>query len=434
LKFNSRFFGLFAGRSALGVLTFINRADDPSTNRDLWKDQYKNYGNETRLLYTYNTKKNPSTLLIGFRYYSGNTDRRQGHSNNGALGKRSDFNFNQNDPEFSKYTYPNHNIAIFAENIFQITSKLSIIPGIRFENIQTRAIGNYTIAVPDQAGNIFYTQSVNEERKSVRSFILGGLGVSYQKSDHMNFYANISQNYRSINFNDMRVINNNLKVDPNLKDETGYSADLGIRGNHNNIFNYDLSLFMIKYNNRIGNVSIVENLNTKNFRTNVSDSRNIGLETFMELDIWKLIKRDSAKMKISVFSNFTLLNAKYINSKQSAYRNKKVELAPDMILKTGLNFRKGKFAASYQFSYTAEQYTDATNAKLTSNAINGLIPSYYVMDLTAEFAFRKYVTLFGTINNLTNKMYFTRRADSYPGPGIIPSDGRSFFLTLQIKI
>jgi len=39
-----------------------------------------------------------------------------------------------------------------------------------------------------------------------------------------------------------------------------------------------------------------------------------------------------------------------------------------------------------------------------------------------------------SVNNLGNAMYFTRRATGYPGPGILPSDGRSFFLTLQIKI
>jgi Fe(3+) dicitrate transport protein len=31
-------------------------------------------------------------------------------------------------------------------------------------------------------------------------------------------------------------------------------------------------------------------------------------------------------------------------------------------------------------------------------------------------------------------MYFTRRATGYPGPGIIPSDARSFFVTLSFRI
>jgi Fe(3+) dicitrate transport protein len=39
-----------------------------------------------------------------------------------------------------------------------------------------------------------------------------------------------------------------------------------------------------------------------------------------------------------------------------------------------------------------------------------------------------------SINNFANEMYYTRRATGYPGPGILPSDGRSFYLTLQVKM
>ena len=37
------------------------------------------------------------------------------------------------------------------------------------------------------------------------------------------------------------------------------------------------------------------------------------------------------------------------------------------------------------------------------------------------------------VNNLLNEIYFTRRATGYPGPGIIPSPNRNFYLTTQIK-
>ncbi len=43
-------------------------------------------------------------------------------------------------------------------------------------------------------------------------------------------YGNISQNYRSITFSDMRIANPSAIIDPNLRDERGYSADLGLRG------------------------------------------------------------------------------------------------------------------------------------------------------------------------------------------------------------
>jgi Fe(3+) dicitrate transport protein len=32
------------------------------------------------------------------------------------------------------------------------------------------------------------------------------------------------------------------------------------------------------------------------------------------------------------------------------------------------------------------------------------------------------------VNNFANTKYFTLRTDEYPGPGIIPSIGRSFYI------
>ena len=37
------------------------------------------------------------------------------------------------------------------------------------------------------------------------------------------------------------------------------------------------------------------------------------------------------------------------------------------------------------------------------------------------------------INNVLDKVYFTRRATGYPGPGIIPSISRNWYVTLQFK-
>jgi Fe(3+) dicitrate transport protein len=64
----------------LSNLDFINRADAGGP-RDLYKDKYQNYGNESRLLYTYKIKDNPQNLLLGFRYYKGLTNRQQGVGN-----------------------------------------------------------------------------------------------------------------------------------------------------------------------------------------------------------------------------------------------------------------------------------------------------------------------------------------------------------------
>lgn len=432
-KFNNRLFGLLAGRSALGMLDPPNKIDFLG-DRQLLVDMYKNWGDELRMMYHYTTRNNPSVLLVGARYYKGLTERTQGMANDRVTGYKSDFAFTNIDKsEYSEYSFPGQNIAVFAENIFQLSPKWNVTPGVRYENILMEANGYYNLINRDLAGNIIYKEKINENQLNSRSFLLTGLGTSYKPNDKLECYANISQNYRSITYSEMRIANPNVRVDQHLKDEKGYTADAGIRGTVSEIFNYDLSAFIIHYNDRIG--SVIKNdpvtFNTYRFRTNIADSRNLGVETFAELDILKLIKRDAAA-RFSVFSNFSMIEAKYINSKETAIDNKNVEMVPNYILRSGITFKKKKFASTLQFSYVSEQFTDATNSVYTNNAVYGIVPAYYVMDIAVDYSYKIFAIAAG-ISNITNNIYFTRRADGYPGPGIIPSDGMNYFITLQVK-
>ncbi|HVU57659.1 MAG TPA: TonB-dependent receptor [Puia sp.] len=424
--FNSRFFGLLAQRDALGLLTFINHTDDGS-DRNLYIDHYRNWGNESRLLYQYSIGGLPATALVGFRYYNGHTHREQGFGNDGSGGRPSDFTFTptraSDTLRYSNYTFPNHNTAVFAENIFRITPRLHFIPGIRFENISTRAQGIYTNAIFDLSGNPIDPQKITDNKSNNRHFIIGGLGLTYNLPSSIQAYANISQNYKAINFNDIRTLNPNLKVDSNLQDEKGYSADIGLRKS-SGIFSFDVSLFLIHYNDKIGSIQDTANLVIYNLRTNVAASRHYGLESYIEAKIWE---------GLTVFSNFSVIHATYVHSKETAIEGKKVEFVPDVVFKTGVSFRHRRWGVGYQLSYTGRQFTDATNATYTANAIDGVIPAYTVMDLSAEYRLSRHFILYGNINNVGDSRYFTRRADSYPGPGIVPSDARSFFLTLEAR-
>ena len=98
-----------------------------------------------------------------------------------------------------------------------------------------------------------------------------------------------------------------------------------------------------------------------------------------------------------------------------------------------MNLTWKDFSATWQYALVGEHFSDASNAVRTPSAIEGIIPAYHVMDISFSYQF-KFLQLETGINNLTNQAYFTRRATGYPGPGIIPSDGRSFYVTLQVKI
>ena len=79
-------------------------------------------------------------------------------------------------------------------------------------------------------------------------------------------------------------------------------------------------------------------------------------------------------------------------------------------------------------------YSDALNTETpNAAATTGVIPAYKVQDLSANFKFLKHYNLKAGVNNLTDERYFTRRAGGYPGPGLLPADGRTFYVSAGVK-
>jgi Fe(3+) dicitrate transport protein len=432
-RLNNRTFGLVAERQSLGNLSPANNLDF-GQNRDLISGTFNNIGNETRLLYQYGLGNFRNSLAIGGRVYRGITKARQGEANNG---QSADFQFvRPDDVEKSDFRFPNFNYAAFAENIFWLSPKLTLTPGVRIENIQTFAAGYFQNRVFDFAGNLIAENRQNESLERRRSFVLFGLGASWKATPTLETYANISQNYRAINFTDLRIDNPNGRVDPNIRDERGYTADLGLRTRRNTWWYADVTAFYLAYRDRIGQLLRADQpplYNDYRLRTNIADARNLGIEAFAEANLWHLVApRDTAR-RLSWFINFSAIDARYVNTDDSSIRGKKVELVPPMTFRTGLNYTQGRFRVGMNWAYTAAHYTDATNATRTASAVNGIIPAYAVADLTAAWHWR-WLTLEASCNNVFDEKYFTRRADAYPGPGIIPADGRGWFLTAGVRI
>ncbi len=431
-ELQTKFFSLFANRKALGFLGNITRID-PLKNRDYLLDEYLNLGNETKWLKRYTLNKKLNIGLLGFRVYKGNTIKKQGDANDGS---GPDFNYlNPTYLEGSDYRFPSLNLALFGENVIYITNKTSITIGARGEFINTQADGYYRVTNRDLAENIIFDTAYNETKNRNRSFILGSIGISHEFNDSIQFYGNFSQNYRAINFNDLRITNPNFRVDPNLTDEKGFNADLGIRGLIGNIISFDISLFYLQYANRIGFVLKTDSalFNLYRFRTNISQSRNIGMESTVTINWSNVFSSKQNTLNVKQFFNISLVDGKYVKSQEKAIQNKKVELLPSFIARSGIILNYKAFSLSFQGNYTSDQFTDATNATFASNAISGLIPAFLVFDgsLTVE---HKRIRAALNINNISNNSYFTRRAIGYPGPGIIPAPPRMGYISLAYRL
>ena len=433
--FSLNVFGLNAERNTLGFRS--NRVDqiDPFTERDLIKGSFRNYGAEIKYLNNYKLSNKKGVFVIGGKFYRSRSTSNQGPGSNGI---DSDFNFYFNlFPNYtnqSNYIYPNKNIAIFGENIFYINKKLSVTPGLRFENILTRSQGSYKQINLDGAGNVIYNHTKYENRNNKRSFVLFGIGTSLKPRKELELYNNISQNYKSVTFTDISIINPAYSINPDISDERGITLDLGIRGNIKDFFAFDVTLFNLLYNDRIGfSQKGFKDGSVKSERGNIGDASIYGLESNIDFDLNKLIVGND-NMILNYFINTAFIDSKYTSSKQNGVVGNKVEFVPKINFKTGIKYGFDNFIFNLQYTYISKQFTDASNAKEGNvSGIIGEIPNYYLIDFSLSYMYRK-IRFEGGINNLTNNFYFTRRATGYPGPGIIPSPPRNTYLTLQITI
>jgi len=431
-KINNRTFLLNARRQALGELGAINRPD-PLRERDLIRGDYDNIGNETRLLHRYKINGQPATFLIGNRIYKGHSETIQGDASDGV---GADFDLlNPNDPEKAAYTFPSTNVSFFVENLMYLTPKWTVTPGIRWEHISTASDGYFKERV-FSGGEVILEQTIPDARENNRAFVLLGLGTAYQLAEKNEIYANFSQNYRSINFTDLSVVNPNLIVDSLLQDEKGFNIDLGWRGQiWEDRMRFDMGLFYLRYQNRIGIASIIlpDPILIERavaYRTNIGDARIFGLEFLVQTAL--VPNKKDQIWKVNHFLNLSLTDGKYTTG-LSSFEGNQVELIPPLSLKTGLDIGYKKINLSYQIGYVETHFSDATNAVLVADATRGVIPAYWVQDLAFSTNFKQW-NISGGINNLANASYFTRRANAYPGPGIIPADGRSFYVSLGLAL
>lgn len=406
-----------------GVADTINATTLQYSPRQVDRDWYDSWNNELRLLKKYTFLQQTSALSIGVRYSHSKTHRAQ--RGMGTTG--SDFDLSLIAPYLTDLHFLTINYAIFAENVFHFGEKFSLTPGLRLDMLNTTSNGtvNYLPSdlIIDKNRNIF----------------LAGCGAQYNINSHVNVYANVSQAYRPVQYNDLIPLASLDQVDPDLKDAHGYQADLGIRGSIKDIVRFDAGLYYLYYADRIGVITLQDSTNTfYNYRTNTGTTEAKGIEIFIEFHPLNWIG-SQAIGDISLFTSTSTDDAVYLkgNIVSPGHENvdlkgNKLENAPDFTNRTGLTWSYKKFSVTLQYSYTSETFADASNATSSVTGINGIVPAYGLFDATGVVDFGRF-NLKGGINNLTNEKYFTRRINTYPGPGILPGDGRTFFVSFGAK-
>ena len=401
----------------------INTATGQYNNRQVDIDRFNSYTTELRLLQQYSSGRQTNAFAAGIQYMNNDLHRTQ--LGKGTAG--SEYDLSLVVPGWGRDVHlKTKNVALFAENRFQLLKNLFVSAGARIEIGQT-----------DMSGTINYYPNGDLPVTIKHEFPLLGINISYKPTGSIELYGGWSQAYHPMLFKDLIPGSLFEKVDPNIKDAKGYNAELGFLGSWR-FLRWNVNGFLLKYDNRFGTLAETDNTGAfYTYRTNIGNSVTKGVEIFIQAD-WLLGKRAG----LSLFTSTALLHARYKNATVKSGNvnisidGNKVESAPDLITRNGVSFRYRRFNFSALYSYTAESFADALNTieSLKTTGAVGLVPAYGILDLNASFRFTKNLEARVNINNVTNKQYFTKRPTFYPGPGVWPSDGRNGSVTFIVRI
>ena len=393
-------------------------------NRQVDIDNFNSYTSELRVQHTYSSLKQKSSVVAGVQYMNNDLHRQQ-------LGKGTtgtDFDLSLVTPGWGRdLHYKTSNFAAFVENNWALFNGFSLNTGIRVES-----------GTSDLSGKTTYYPEDDLPNKIKHAFPLFGLSAEYKLSYNSNIYAGWSQAYRPVILKDIIPLSLTERSDKNLKDAEGSTIEAGYRGSWR-FLKWDLSGFMMQYNNRLGTLALKDSLiGNYIYKTNIGNSLTKGLEMFIQGDFYF-----GNKSSLTIFTSTSYMDARY---KDATIRlggsneninvdGKKVESVPEWISRNGLTLRHSIASLTILNSFTSESFADALNSvQPNATGATGLVPAYNLLDLNFSIDISENLRLQLNGNNILDKQYFTKRPQFYPGPGIWPSDGRTISGTVSIKI
>lgn len=390
-------------------------------NRQVDRDHFSSRTGEIRYLNEYKIGNVQSRLAAGLVYMNNDLHRRQ-------LGKGTtgdDYDLTLEADYKRDLHFRTNNIGLYAENVFQFTQNWSLSLGARMEKGESK-----------MDGRIDYYAAENLPTNIKHQFFLPGISTQYSLDEENQLYGGISKAYRPVIFKDIIPASTYEQVDKSLKNASGYNAEIGIRGKLGRKLQYDLSLFQLQYNNRMGTLVLNDANGSYIYRTNIGDSRSRGAELFAQYRF-----AVSNYLLIGLFNSSAYTDARYLNGKIAAgsvskdITGNKVEAAPTWNTRTGLDVLYKNFSATLLFNYTSSTFSDALNTMdPPADGSKGFTPEYSIWDFNVSCRINDFISIRSGVNNLLNTQYFTKRPTFYPGPGIWPSDGRNGYITIIARI
>lgn len=385
-------------------------------------DNFHSFTSELRVRHDWTLNGRTSTWAAGAQLMRNDLNRRQ--MGKGTTG--SEYDLTLTVPSWRRdLHYRTENIAFFAESRWSMTDRLAVVTGARLELGSTELGGRTTYYPGDELPTTI-----------AHRFPLFGASAEYRFNGTTNAYAGWSQAYRPVVLKDIIPASVFESTDKDLKDVTGHNAEAGVRGTWKAL-RWDVSVFQLVQRDRLGTLASEDSAgNVLVRRTNTGDSRARGVECFVQADI-----RIAPHTAVSLFTSTAWMDARYLDAMirsgngNTDISGNNLECAPEWTSRSGITLRYHNVRISALFSHVSETFADALNTREpNASGTVGLVPAYSLLDLNVTWMLNSRLEFRANLNNALDERYFTKRPQFYPGPGIWPSDGRGWSVSVALRV
>ncbi|WP_200897634.1 TonB-dependent receptor family protein [Arsukibacterium ikkense] len=280
-----------------------------------------------------------------------------------------------------------NSIAAYAQSRLELSERFAVTPGLRVESYEQKRV---------------VLSSEGASAKTSNTEFLPGIGATFNLTESAQLYGGV---YRAFSPASNGVALDGL-TDQQLDGERSTNVELGIRGKQGAL-NYEVAAFAMDFSNQVVTGNSDPNLS----QSNAGKTEHRGMEFLLGYQLGAGFSLDT--------------NATWVPTsefKTGSDQGNRLPYAPKIVANVALTYQLEQLTTALSAHHRGEQYGDAANtADIPANAAGGiwggLMPSYTLLDLTAQYKLADNVRLFGAVKNITDKRYITGlRQGIYVGP------------------
>ncbi len=325
-------------------------------------------GGEVRLKHSYKLLDKPNVVVVGasFDNETGTNEEFLRDEDSGEIGE-------MNDKGRSIYQM----FGLYTENQLMLFDNLSLTLGLRFDQVSYNWEDQFNTGEDNTSDN-----------KNVIA-ISPKLGLAFNPTDKLTIFGNVSKGFNPPLISQLFIGSSYSGLaNANLKPEYLTNYEIGVRGEIASKIIYQVSLFMMDFNDQIATeIDTLISTRTPVYK-NIGKTRHKGIEMSVEYRINKQIKS---------FVSYSYLDATFID--YSDFTGNQLTKTPHNKANAGISYAFDfGLTASFDFVYVSKFFMDNENV----NEYDG----YALLNAKLQYHRKDWNLGFG-VENLTNVNYAT---------------------------